>query len=287
LPSVIELFGKLFSAWGARVLLTAMKSGGGFNVGPELFTAIGILLVGLVICVPAEVWLTMKQLAYVRMIVNGVDDYKLAYKQVGNRFWAVIFYAITFYFFFFIWVFVWAFAFSLAGMLAKLTAGLALLMVPLILVMMILAGASLLVMLLPLTLVFVVLACEDLGFFETLGRAFSMTLKNFFSTIGFCLSLFSTWLALYLALTMVLQIVYGIEYFRSGVYSGQKIASEVQMPIYIQIFAGVWNSIIYMYLMPVFYVASGYFYYSLRMRKEGLDLSHKLERLEKQRDAFA
>jgi hypothetical protein len=114
-----------------------------------------------------------------------------------------------------------------------------------------------------------------------------MTFKRLFPTAGFCCVLFVTWMALFLALTSVLQIFYGAEYMKAGVYTGKKHAGEIQMPLYVQIIGGSWNSIIYMYLMPVFFLASGYYYYSLRMRLEGLDISNGIELLEQKRNAVS
>jgi hypothetical protein len=74
---------------------------------------------------------------------------------------------------------------------------------------------------------------------------------------------------------------------KAGVYTGKKHAGEIQMPLYVQIIGGSWNSIIYMYLMPVFFLASGYYYYSLRMRLEGLDISNGIELLEQKRNAVS
>jgi hypothetical protein len=281
-PSVVELFGKLFLVYGARILLVALRGG----PQSDLIQAIILMLVGFVICIPAEVWLTMRQLAYVRMIVNRGDDYDLAYKQVRHKFWAVIVYALMFYFAFFIWVFCWAFLFGILSFIAKATSA-GIFIVPLILAMMVIAGTTLLILMLPLTLVFVILACEDRGFFAILGRSFKMTFKRFFPTIGFCCALFVTWISIYMALTSVLQVFYGIEYAKNGVYTGKKVASEIQMPLYVQLVSGAWNSIVYMYLMPMFFVSTGFFYYSLRMREEGLDLSHAVEKLEKKRDAIS
>jgi len=287
LPSVIELVGKLFLVSGARVFLASLHGG---IPGPETLSALGPSLIGFLICIPAEVWLTMLQLSYVRMVVNQSTDFNLAFKQVRHKFWAVILYAIGYYAAFFVWVFAWAFMFGIASFLAKVGAGGAggaIVMVPVILAMIVIALINLVLLLLPASVLFVVLACEDKGFFQIIGRAYAMTFKRLFPTAGFCCVLFVTWMALFMALTSVLQIFYGAEYMKAGVYTGKKHAGEIQMPLYVQIIGGSWNSIIYMYLMPVFFLASGYYYYSLRMRLEGLDISNGIELLEQKRRAVS
>jgi hypothetical protein len=282
-PSIIELVGKLFLVSGARLFFMSLR-GGGIPTGDSMQSLI-LTTIGFAVCIPAEVWMTMRQLAYVRMLVNPGTEYDTAYKQVRHKFWAVVLYAIGFYVAFFMWVFIWAFLFGIAGFLAKSSSGVGVFMLPVILGMMVVAGISLVLILLPLTLVFVVLACEDKGFFAIIARSYAMTFKRFFPTVGFCIALFVTWLSVYMAMTSVLQIFYGAEYMRRGVYTGKTTAGEVQMPLYIQVIGGTWNSIVYIYLMPVFFVASGYYYYSLRTREEGLDMTHKLQLLEKKRDA--
>lgn len=281
LPSIIELFGKFLLLWAARVFLATLRHG----PQPDMILAIILGTLGLAISIPAEVWLTMRQLAYVRMLVLRRDDYEAAYKEVRGKFWAVIVFAISFYVAFMVWVFFWGLLFGIVSVVAK-AASLALIMVPVILLMMIAAGISLVPLLLPLALVFVILACEDTGVVQVFLRSFKMTFRRFFPTLGFVCVLFTSWVAVHFALTSVLQVLYGVEYFRSGVYTGKVMASEVQVPLYVQLIAGAWNSIVSMYMMPMFFVACGYFYYSLRMREEGLDFSHSVDHLERKRNAI-
>lgn len=284
LPSVIELIGKLFLMTGARIFFSPIRGGG--MPGPEtIFSALGPTLIGFLICTPAEVWLTVLQLAYVRMLLkNRSTDFDQAFKQVRHKFWAVVLYVIGYYITFFVWVFVWAFLFGVASVVAK-AAG-PVVAVPLIIAMIIAAVINLILLLLPASILFVVLACEDRNFFSIIGRAFTLTFKRFFPSVGFCCVLIVSWMSLYMALSSVLQVFYGVEYVRTGVFSGKKKARDIQMPFYVQVVGGAWNTIIYMYLMPVFFLSSGYFYYALRMRSEGLDITHTIELLEKKRDAI-
>lgn len=283
IPSVIELIGKLFLSTGARMFVSSMRGGG--LPGPESFSALGPSLIGFLICVPAELWLTMLQLAYVRMLLNHTTDFDQAFKQVRHKFWAVMLFVIAYYIVFFVWIFVWAFLFGVVSVIAK-SAG-PMVMVPLAVAMLLMAIINLTVLLLPGSILFVVLACEDKNFFSIIGRAYSLTFKRFFPTAGFCSVLFVAWMSLYMALSSVLQVFYGAEYVRTGVFSGKVRARNVQMPFYVQVIGSAWNTIIYMYLMPVFFLSTGYYYYALRMRSDGLDIMHSIELLEKKRDAIA
>ncbi len=277
LPSIIELFGKIFLVWGMRVGLTALKDSSHSGDLPAAGIA---FVVGFLICVPAEVWLTMRQLAYVRMTVHKLESYDQAAKEVRNKFWGVITFAIGFYFTFVTWIFTWALLFGIVSGVTKFNPSLALLMVPVLLVMMVVAGASLIVLFLPLTLLFVVLACEDKNIFQSLLRSYKMTFSRFFPTVAFAITLLVTWFLLDLALTSALQVFYGFEYYRNGIYAGKALASDVQFPMYLQVISSVWNSIVFMYLMPMFYMASGFYYYSMRMMEEGMDMDHWLKRLQ-------
>lgn len=278
-PSIIELFGKIFLVWGMRAFLSAVKNQTGDYLSPII-----ALCVGIVICIPAEVWLTMRQLAYVRMVVNKTDDYEKAAKDVRGKFWAVIFYAIVFYMSFIMWIFVWGILIGIVVGVMKVNPSLVIVMVPVLLFMACLAGVSLIIMFLPLTLLFVVLACEEKNVFQALGRSYKMTFGRFPQTFGFAVTLLLTWFLLDLALTSALQILYGFEYAKNGIYSGKTMASEVELPMYLQVISSVWNSIVFMYLMPMFYMASGFFYYSMRMREEGMDLDLWLKRLQLKRE---
>lgn len=278
-PSIIELFGKIFLVWGMRAFLSAVKNHTG-----DLTTGLIAFFIGFLICVPAEVWLTMRQLAYVRMTVNRSDDYEQASKDVRGKFWAVIFYAVVFYVTFIMWIFVWGILIGIVVGVMRVNPSTVLVMVPILLLMAGFAGISLIILFLPLTLLFVVLACEEKNVFEALGRSYKMTFGRFPQTFGFAVTLLVTWFLLDLALTSALQIFYGFEYAKNGIYSGKAMASEIEVPMYLQIISSVWNSIVFMYLMPMFYMASGFFYYSMRMREEGMDLDLWLKRLQLKRD---
>lgn len=274
-PSIIELFGKVFLVWGTRTGLIAFKNG--TDELPMAMIAFGI---GFLICIPAEVWLTMRQLAYVRMTVNKSEDYEQAAKDVRSKFWGVILYAVGFYFTFLAWIFFWGLLLGIIIGVMKVNPSLGLVALPFLMILGAGAGISLIVLFLPLTLLFVVLACEDTNVFQALLRSYKMVFSRFFESVGFAVTLLLTWFLLDLALTSIVQVFYGFEYARSGMYTGKSIASEVQIPMYLQIISSVWNSIVFMYLMPMFYMASGFYYYSMRMREEGMDMVHGLKKLQ-------
>ncbi|MBX9669012.1 MAG: hypothetical protein K2X93_15415 [Candidatus Obscuribacterales bacterium] len=221
----------------------------------------------------------MLQLAYVRMIVLQEENFESSFAKTWPKFWCVMLYAIAFYLLLIVWVFIWTFSFGIAGVLAKISPAIAIVMIPILLIMVLLTVLSLILLCLPVTLLFVVLACEDTGVFAVLGRSIKLSLRRFFRTFGFVCSLGVSWVLLYTAMTSVLQIMYFVEYQRAGIYSGAKITSEIQLPILLQMIGGLWNSIVYMYLMPVLFLAAGYFYYSIRTREEGLDMSYQTRRL--------
>lgn len=272
-PSIIEVIGKVFLAVGLQAIAAGMR---GNSLGNVPLDAVLWMLLGAVISIPAEVWMTMRQLGYVRMLVNGTNDYDAAYKAVRPKFWSVVFYATGFYLAFFIWVFVWAF---LLGVVSVIVSKLAPLLLPLVVLTLVaMAVAVFVAIFVPLPLLFVVLACDDHKFWGTLARAYKMTYSNFFRALGFAVGVCICWTALYMALSLLLQILYLW-------HGGTNMQNPV--PIYAQALGTAWISVISMYLMPLYFVASGYFYYSLRMRKEGLDITYKLDLIEKKRDALA
>ncbi|MBX9695393.1 MAG: hypothetical protein K2Z81_23615 [Cyanobacteria bacterium] len=269
-PSVIELIGKvLFMLASQKALEVSHYATPQLDI---LFQIMGLFLLGILFAAPAEVWMTVRQLAYVRMLVLNLDDYEKAAAQVHNKFWAVIVYVILFYLEIFIWVFLNGFVMAvIMTVLGFVTAPPA---VNVIVLLGIVAFffVSLFLLFMPLSLVFAVLACEDQGIFDTLGKATSLTFKKLPRVFAFSIVLLLVFLAVHFALTSVVQVIYFIEYMRAGVYSGQRMAAEVQLPLYAQVIGCAWQSITNMFSMPMLFVSSGFFYYSLRTREEGLDL---------------
>lgn len=275
LPSAVEMVGKVFLLYGARVFLSSLQQGSGENYS----NGINAGLLGFAICLPAEIWLTMIQLAYVRMIVLQEESYETSFAKTWPKFWCVILYAIGFYLLLIAWVVVCVAAFAIATVLAKLSPVIALIMIPVLLLMVVMTIVSLVLLVMPVSLLFVVLACEDSGFFAVLGRSIKLTFQRFGATFLFICALIASWLTLYTAMTSVLQIMYFVEYQRLGAGHVHKLASEIQLPMQLQMLGGFWNSVVYMYLMPVLFLATGYYYYSIRARQEGLDLTYRASKM--------
>lgn len=272
-PSVVELIGKFMFLFASRAFLEANRVG-----GMPHYTTLLLMFAAMIFMVPGELWLTVRQLGYVRMIVLGMDSYDETYKIVRGRFWHIILYAILFYIAIVLWLFACILAFTIGSFIAKAISAPIAIIVLCILVMIVVGAAGLIALMLPLSILFAVLACEDVGVFQTLGRAFAMTYKRFSATAGFANLSFFTNTLLYYALTSLLHIAYSFFYY-GAFKSGGRMPSPEIIPVYLQIIGYVWISFVQMFLMPVALLSSGFYYYSLRMRKEGLDIINALARL--------
>jgi len=273
-PSLVELGGKVLLVVAARMILEASLKTAGF---PDL-SAVLLVFVGIFITLPAELWLTMIQLGYVRQLVLARDSFEQAYKEVKGRWWQVLIYAVIFYFVFLFWVFLWTFFFAFSAIIAKASPITALVVLPLMLIMIALALVSLVVLLLPLCILFAVIACEDNGFWNVIARSANMSFKRLWLSLGFLLLSGITYAIIYFVMTSPLQILYAFFYYGDAA-AGHRV-SEASIPLYVHLIGSVWHSLIYIFLMPIHYLSSGFYYYILRMRVEGQDIVSGIDKLE-------
>ncbi len=267
-PSVIELIGKVFFLLCGQTLIASSHT----HSWAPLLNAAGLFLIGLTFGGPAEVWMTVRQLAYVRMTILKVDSYQAAMNQVRNRSWAVVAIVVFFYILLFVWGLLSGLGLALSATVMGFISAPPMMNIVVLFGLFAFIFIALVVFLLPLSLVFAVLACEDMGIFESFGKAVSMTAKKFIRVFSFSVLIMFVYLAISFALSSAVQVLYGIEYMRAGVYSGMKTAADVHVPLYVQVIGCVWQSVISMFISPILFLSSGFFYYALRTKDEGLDL---------------
>lgn len=280
-PSVLQLIGKVLLVWASQIFLLASEGG----ATPTLSTsmqALAIGIPGLLFTVPAELWLTLRQLAYVRVVVLKKETYEEAAKVLRPRVWSIIVYVAIFYVILFLWGILSALMLGIASVAVKAMSLPGVVAVVIVCLIALIVMLSLLLLLLPASLIFAVLACEDKGTFGVLGRVFELMFGKFPRVLGFATLLSVASVLLHFALTSILQILYGFEYFRAGAAAGQPITSEAQLPMYLQVIGCVWQTAINMYLMPVIFLSSGLFYYSLRTEEEGLEIIREIDTLQEE-----
>ncbi len=81
-----------------------------------------------------------------------------------------------------------------------------------------------------------------------------------------------------LSLPVVLVSIF--EFMRQGM-SPEFLTDPGKMPFYFTLVSQTWESIIGIVLWPISFMATGLYYYDLRMRKEGIDLIRQIDLLTK------
>lgn len=125
---------------------------------------------------------------------------------------------------------------------------------------------------------FSAMACEDVGFFTIMSRAFRLTFGSFWRSLGFGILLSAVMLALYSPLALPVVALSMFDYFRQGVSN----SDAYQVPLYLLAIDQVWESLTGLLLRPIMFLSFGYYYFDTRLRREGLDISRRLQKMAEQ-----
>ena len=273
-PTLVELVGKIISLLGINAFMHAGQ-GNVFIVGGGILT----LFVGGCVCLGAEFFLTLRQLALIRLYTGYADSFDEAYKFVGTKKFQLITSISGTYLLTATALFFWSVE---IGICAALTSNKALIpiTIPGLIIGLFGLVISLIIACFPLTLVIPGLAIESEPFTKLLGHAFRLGAKNmvrfvyFFIFFSLCLAIISSVLNIPSTVASLVEI--GTSYL-----SAQGGATPTPN-IYSQIFGSIWRSVSSLVLSPMAFLGCGLFYVDLRMRAEGLDIVHRLEGMEKQ-----
>lgn len=126
-------------------------------------------------------------------------------------------------------------------------------------------------------------ACEEGSITTLISKAFAMSSKVVFRTMG---AGFMIWLTVFIIATplwLPLWMVLGLDMVRLGPesFTGNSV------PFHWNLLLSVWESLIDMVCAPVLYLCYGFFYYDLRLRSEGVDLVQNLDALKLQQERAA
>lgn len=121
------------------------------------------------------------------------------------------------------------------------------------------------------------MACEDVPFFTIMGRAFRLTFSNFWRSLGFGFVLTCVMTSLYYPLALPVVALSLADYFRAGVSAAN--AETYQVPLYILAVDQVWEALTGILLRPILFLSFGYYYFDVRLRREGLDIARRLTRM--------
>lgn len=228
----------------------------------------------------ANLVLTVRQLAFVRMAAGFDSNYATAHQWMSRRKGQLfVLFLIGFGVLFLLLTF-WVIEILVAALLTK--AGLAmtviaaggLLMAPIGIMV------SLCVLFLVGFISLSVLACEKHPIGSIINRGLSLTFGDFWRTLAFGLLLYAVVTAITIPLTLPLFIVSGLDVYQHGLTSATDYESY-QMPLYLMVFSQIYQSLLNMLLWPVAFMAFGLLYHDLRLRQEGLDIRRQLDALER------
>ncbi len=268
-PTLVELVGKIVILIGLNTITTGhnnmlLAAGGGLTA-----------LIGMVIAVGAELFLTLRQLALFRLFAGYSGSFKEAYAFVAERKWLLIAAVFATYTVTMVAIFFWCvvIGFSMAFVAKKVFLWVS---VTAALVGVIGLFASVLLTTLPIMLIVPALAVDLRPFAQMVGWCVKICLRTFWRTIGFSALLTIVVVILSSVLNIPPSILTGLEFMRN--YFGGGDPSKAPN-LYLQIFASVWRSGANMILSPMLFFGVGFYYLDLRMRTEGIDIARRVEAL--------
>lgn len=275
-PTIVSTFGALGLQWSVTY-----GAGGGQSSQVELPLLIGIVSVSSIVLVITKWILTVRQLAFVRIMAGFARDYPTAYEYVRQRRWAVLgLYAIGAVFMVFS-MGAWIVELSLTTFLPKVGLLMALLTVLGVVVGVVGVLATMALIVMVGFLVFSVAACENQPVGVLISRGISLTMNDFWRASAFGILLFIAISAISCPLSLPVVVLSLVDMFQQGV-SSETLVDSYRMPLYLMVVSQVWESLVNMLLWPVIFMAYGLLYYDLRLRQEGLDLARRLDALEQQ-----
>ena len=271
-PSLVELLGKIVTLMGINALITA-GPGNMFIVAGGLLTC----AIGGSVALAAEFFLTMRQLALLRMFTGFESDFQDAYKFVWKKKFQLLAVVAGSYVLFFIAIFTWSvqIGLSIAFMTNKNFAIFAFASACWgILFLMLFMFWSML----PVVLLAPALVIENRPFSRLISWTMKMAFKSLVRSTYFLLLLGIALFLLSSVLNIPPSIFSMIEL--STNYLGPH-ASAKAPNLYGQIFASVWRSVANMVISPIAFFGIGFYYLDLRMRTDGYDISRRLELMSK------
>lgn len=271
-PTLVEIVGQLLLMTSGKLGLGLDK---GFNLN-EAMATIALSLVGFVITCGADLFLTVRQFAFVRLALGYDATYKSALAAMMKRKWHILSMGVLYYTLVGLWVGFWlVFATVTVAGFGGMDATLIVLIGLLELVM---AIFSLYAMFIPMPVILATIACEQLPLKQALDRGFNLAFTNKQRSMGFLTLMCVSYLIFYLVLTGPIQGLYIFEYVRHAIETG-KVDHDAPTPLYLETLNCMYYSIINMFVIPICNVSAALFYRDIVMREEGADLIEQVRQI--------
>jgi hypothetical protein len=272
-PTVLSAAGGLGIQWFAVYGISA------FDNGPssQAVFYLGAFLCSLILLLVARWVLTVRQLAYLRLASGFATDYDSAHQHVKQRQWrimAIFFLSVAASVLILLLALV---GFFLTQLLPKTGLAAMLISIGSMVSILLLFFAAYYCVWLITPIALAVLSCEKISLGSTISRSLNLVLADPWRNATFCLLLCICIGLLSYPLCLPLIGIEAADRFSKDLLTAGQ--DSYKLPLYLMIISGVWESLVYMLLWPVVFVAYGLFYYDLRLRQEGLDISRNLDSL--------
>ncbi|MCC7528535.1 MAG: hypothetical protein IT342_08435 [Candidatus Melainabacteria bacterium] len=281
-PTVFLTAAKVAFHWGVTNFSLRFDQKDWTLMGISAFVA----LIGILGLISVGFYLTLKQLAFIRLVDGYDSTYNNANAYVMRRKWKIVGLILLSYLFIIGTSILWLVAMSVCMAFFKantastypLFAGIVFSLIGFLVTITITSIA--------LYLAFGVGACEDLPIVGLFKRSLSLLFQDFWRAGYFCTLLFIALMAVQYPLSLPIVLVSIFEFMRQGMTT-DFVTDPGKMPFYFTLVNQAWESIISMVTWPISFMATGLFYYDLRMRKEGIDLLRQLDSISKPAAAIA
>ena len=271
-PTVFLTASKVAFHWGVTNFSLRLDQKDWTMMGISAFIA----LVGMLGLIVVGLFLQLRQLSFIRLVTGFADNYQEAYAYIKQRKWKIIGLIFLAYIGIFACITFWSIVISVCMTFFKANTATTYALLAGMIFGLIGLTVSVTISGIALYLAFAVGACEDLSVGGLCNRTFSLVFQDFWRAGYFCTLLFIALMVIQYPLSLPVVLVSIFEFMRQGM-SPEFLTDPGKMPFYFTLVNQTWESIIGIILWPISFMATGLFYYDLRMRKEGIDLIRQID----------
>ena len=233
-------------------------------------------LLGMLGLIVIALFLQLRQLSFIRLVTGFADNYTEAYAYICKRKWKIIGLVMLSYIAIFASVMFWSVVITVCMAMFRANSATTYALLGGMIFGLIGLAVSVTVTSIALYFAFAVGACEDLSVTNLFKRTISLVFQDFWRAGYFCTLLFVALVVISYPLSLPLVLVSIFEFMRQGM-SPDFLTDPGKMPFYYTLFNQTWESIVSIITWPISFMATGLFYYDVRMRKEGIDLVRQID----------
>jgi hypothetical protein len=237
-----------------------------------------IALIGILGLIVTALYLQLRQLSFIRLVTGFADNYKEAYEYISQRKWKILSVVFISYLAIFLCAAFWGVIVSVCMAFFKANTATTYVLLGGMVIGLIGLLVSVTIACIALYCAFAVGACEDLSIGGLCSRTLSLVFQDFWRAGYFCTLLFIALMVISYPLSLPLLLLSIFEFIRQGM-SPDFLTDPGKMPFYYTLCNQTWESIVSIITWPISFMATGLFYYDLRMRKEGIDLVRQINLL--------